>query len=88
MQIADRISELQKRAARINLLWTPTCKEAGVSWANVRAWQDGTRSPTVRNLDKTLAALERVIAEHEQKILKDLTSQSVTSADQNERRAS
>lgn len=83
MQFTDRISELQQRAARINLLWTPLCKEAGVSWANIRAWQDGTRSPTVRNLDRTLVALETVIAKHEQRILQDLTS-----ADHRERKAS
>ena len=83
MQVADRISDIEKRAARINLKLFPLCKAAGVSWGNLRRWRDGEVSPTVNLFEKTLAALELKLSEREQEILKNLTN-----ADTRERRAS
>ncbi len=76
MQVVDRISALERRAATLNLTLWRVCRLADVDYGNVSRWKRGLVSPTVRTLDVSLGAVEAKMDELEQEMIAALSERS------------
>lgn len=67
MQILDRISAIEKRAAVVHLSLARVCAEAGVYHSTVARWREGTDPKEAKAAD-ICRRLERVVEDHEKRI--------------------
>jgi len=73
MQVADRISALERRAATLNLTLWRVCQLAGADYGNISRWKRGLASPTLRTFDGTLGPVEAKMDELESEMIAALS---------------
>lgn len=74
MQVEDRISAIEKRAAALNLSLWRVSKLAGIDYCNISRWRKSETSPTLRLFEQSMSRLETTLSELERTMLATLSA--------------
>lgn len=70
--VHKRISEIERRAAVINLSLAEACRAGSVHYSTLQRWRAGVMQPRASTAARVFVRLERALALHERRIVKSL----------------